>query len=119
MAPPLVLVVEDEALVRLHALSVLEEAGFSALAAASAEEAIALLEVRGEITIVFTDIQLGRGMDGLALARAVRDRWPPVELILTSGLKRVGPASCPSGAFFSANRIRRASCWIRSDLFAR
>jgi CheY-like chemotaxis protein len=102
MALPLVLIVEDEALIRLHALSVLEEAGFRVLEAATAEEAIALLETRGDIDIVFTDIQLGEGMDGLGLARAVRDRWPPVDLILTSGRMQVGPASMPErGVFLS------------------
>jgi CheY-like chemotaxis protein len=100
MALPLVLVVEDEALIRLHALSVLEDAGFPVLEAASAEAAIALLETRENIDIVFTDVQLGDGMDGLAFARAVRDRWPTVDLILTSGRMQVGPGSMPERGVF-------------------
>lgn len=100
MTLPLILVVEDEAIVRLHALSILGDAGFPTLEAASAEQAIALLETRRDIAVVFTDIQLGAGMDGLALARAIRNRWPPVELILTSGRMRVGPDRMPARGVF-------------------
>jgi CheY-like chemotaxis protein len=89
MAPPLVLVVEDEFLVRMNALSLLEEAGFGVLEAASADEAIALLEARKDIRIVFTDINMPGSMDGLRLAHAIRNRWPPIELVLTSGQMRV------------------------------
>jgi CheY-like chemotaxis protein len=100
MTSPLILVVEDEALVRMHAVTVLEDAGFSTLEAANAEEAIVLLEARSDIRIVFTDIQLGEGMDGLALARAIRERWPPVELLLASGLIRVEPDRMPERSVF-------------------
>lgn len=93
---------EDEPLLRLHAVSLIEDAGFEVVAAASAEEAIALLEHRGDISIVFTDIDLPGGMDGLRLAAAIRDRWPPVELILTSGHIKVDAADLPArGHFFS------------------
>ena len=100
MTSPLILVVEDEALVRMHAVTVLEDAGFSTLEAANGEEAIALLEARSDIRIVFTDIQLGEGMDGLALARAIRERWPPVELLLASGRMRVEPDRMPNRGLF-------------------
>jgi CheY-like chemotaxis protein len=102
MTSPLILVVEDEALVRMHAVTVLEDAGFSTLEAANGEEAIALLEARSDIRIVFTDIQLGGGMDGLALARAIPERWPPVELVLASGRMRVESDCMPDrGVFLS------------------
>ena len=85
MASVLVLVVEDEFLVRLHAVSLLEAAGFSTLAAGDADEAIAWLEARADIRVVFTDINMPGAMDGLRLAHVIRHRWPPIELVLTSG----------------------------------
>ena len=74
MSMPLVLVVEDEFLVRMNAVFLLEEAGFDVLEAGSADEAIALLEARKDIRIVFTDINMPGSMDGLRLAQAIRDR---------------------------------------------
>jgi two-component system, response regulator PdtaR len=100
MAPPLVLVVEDEFLVRMNALSLLEEAGFGVLEAGSADEAIALLERRKDIRIVFTDINMPGSMDGLRLAHAIRNRWPPIELVLTSGQMRVRNEDMPERGLF-------------------
>ena len=77
MPLPLDLIVEYEFLLRMHAVSLLEEAGFDTLEAGSADEAIALLESRKDIRIVFTDINLPGSMDGLRLAHAIRHRWPP------------------------------------------
>ncbi|WP_428333305.1 response regulator [Novosphingobium sp.] len=82
---PVVLVVDDEPLLRMMAIDVVEEAGFEAIEAADADAAIAIFELRPDIRILFTDIQMPGSMDGLKLARAVRDRWPPVRIILTSG----------------------------------
>jgi two-component system, response regulator PdtaR len=72
-----VLIVEDEALVRMAAVGMVEEAGFEVLEATSADEAILLLEARRDITVVFTDVEMPGSMDGLRLAHAVRGRWPP------------------------------------------
>ncbi len=69
----------------MMAADVVEEAGFEAIEAADADEAIAILEARSDIRILFTDIRMPGSMDGLKLARAVRDRWPPVKIIITSG----------------------------------
>ena len=80
-----VLVVEDEFLSRLHAVNLVEEAGYKAVEASNADEAIAILEARKDIRIVFTDIDMPGTMDGLKLAHAIRTRWPPIELIVTSG----------------------------------
>ena len=102
MSKPLVLIVEDEPLLRLHAVSLIKDAGFATLEAGSADEAIALLESDGLIRIVFSDIDLPGTMDGLRLAAAIRERWPPIELILTSGHITVDPADLPErGHFFS------------------
>ena len=100
MAPPLVLVVEDELLVRMNALSLLEEAGFGVLEAGSADEAISLLERRKDIRIVFTDINMPGSMDGLRLAHAIRDRWPPIDIVLTSGRMCVRDEDMPERGVF-------------------
>jgi CheY-like chemotaxis protein len=80
-----VLVVEDEPILRMMAVDMVEDAGFEAIEAADAIEAIDILEARPDIRLVFTDIDMPRGMDGIRLAAAIRDRWPPIKIILTSG----------------------------------
>ena len=97
-----VLIVEDEALVRMTALDMIEEAGFEILEATNADEAILLLEARRDITVVFTDIEMPGSMNGLRLAEAVRDRWPPVKIIATSGHYVVRDGDLPSGGLFLA-----------------
>jgi CheY-like chemotaxis protein len=96
-----VLIVEDEALVRMTAVDMIEEAGFEVLEATNADEAILLLEARRDITVVFTDIEIPGSMDGLRLARAVRGRWPPIKIIATSG-RYVVRDGAPSGGLFLA-----------------
>jgi CheY-like chemotaxis protein len=91
-----VLVVEDEALVRMTAVGMIEEAGFEVLEAANADEAILLLEARRDLTVVFTDIEMPGSMDGLRLAQAVRGRWPPIKIIATSGRYIVRAGDLPS-----------------------
>jgi CheY-like chemotaxis protein len=102
MSFPLVLVVEDEFLLRMHAVSLLQEAGFDTLEAGSADEAITFLETRNDIRIVFTDINLPGSMDGLRLAHVIRHRWPPIELLLTSGHSRVRDEEIPDRGIFLA-----------------
>ena len=75
-ANPAILVVEDELLLRLMAVDNVETAGFEALSAGTADEALAILEARADVRLVFTDVQMPGSMDGLRLAHAVRDRWP-------------------------------------------
>ena len=80
----------------------MKAAGYRAIEASNADEAIAILEARKDIRIVFTDIEMPGSMDGLKLARAIRDRWPPIELILTSGYVDVPENDIPErGLFFS------------------
>jgi DNA-binding NtrC family response regulator len=95
-----VLVVDDELLIRLHAAEMVAAAGFEAVEAANADEAIAILEVRQDICVVFTDIDMPGSMDGLKLAAAVAKRWPPIKLIVTSGKLRVSPDQLPPGGRF-------------------
>jgi CheY-like chemotaxis protein len=80
-----VLVVEDEFLIRSSTIEDLKREGFEVLEASNAAEAIATLETRQDIHLLFTDVDMPGSMDGLKLAAFVRDRWPPVEIIVTSG----------------------------------
>ena len=97
-----VVVVEDEALLLMMAVAIVEEAGFEALEARNADEALMLFERVPGIRILFTDIDMPGSMDGLMLARAVRDRWPPVEIIIVSGMKQPDAGALPErGVFFS------------------
>ncbi|EPE96439.1 response regulator [Rhizobium grahamii] len=80
-----VLVVEDEPLLRLAIVADLEEEGFTVFEASGAAEAIGILEKHSDIRLLFTDIDMPGTMDGLLLAAFVRDRWPPIKIIVTSG----------------------------------
>lgn len=95
-----VLIVEDEPLLRMMAVDLVEDAGFEALEAGDADEAVHLLEERLDISIVFTDIDMPGSMDGMKLAAAVRDRWPPIEIILTSGHVRADEIDLPARSVF-------------------
>ena len=97
-----ILIVEDEFLVRMAAVDLVEEAGFLALEAGNADEAIAILEERPEVRLVLTDIDMPGTMDGLKLAHYVRSRWPPIHLIIASGKAMVEEADLPSGTRFLA-----------------
>ena len=97
---PVVLIVEDELLLRMNAVEMIAAAGFEVVEAANADEAIEILESRRDITVVFTDIQMPGSMDGLKLARAVRGRWPPIKIIATSGQVHVAETDLPDGGRF-------------------
>jgi two-component system, response regulator PdtaR len=95
---PAVLVVEGEILIRELVAEELEEAGYSVIVANNADRAIAILEARQDIHLIFTDIDMPGSIDGLKMAAAVRDRWPPVHIIITSG--KVRPLEIPANALF-------------------
>lgn len=97
-----VLVVEDDALVRAEAVDLCEDAGFTTYEARNADQAIRMLERHSDIRVLFTDVEMPGTMDGLKLARAVRDRWPPVTIIVTSGRVQVGKDDMPENGLFFA-----------------
>lgn len=97
---PIVLIVEDEFLIRVDAVDMIRSAGFDVVEAGSADEAISILENRPDITVVFTDIQMPGSMDGLKLAAAIRGRWPPIKIVATSGLLNIGDGDLPAGSRF-------------------
>jgi CheY-like chemotaxis protein len=101
-AASVVLVVEDEDLVRRMAVDTLEDEGFTLVEAATADEALALLEVRDDIAILFTDIEMPGSMNGLELASQVAVRWPHIRLVLTSGRVRLSNQAVPDHGKFVA-----------------
>jgi CheY-like chemotaxis protein len=105
---PVILIVEDDFLLRMNAAEMIGDSGFDVVEAASADEAIAILEARPDIHVVFTDIQMPGSMDGLKLARFVRGRWPPIKIVATSGFVRVGADELPEGSRFLTKPYRPA-----------
>ena len=97
-----VLVVEDEPITRMDVVDQLEEGGFKVFEAPDADRAIKILEANPAICILFTDVDMPGSMDGLKLAAAVRDRWPPIRIVVASGLRKVNLDALPDNSrFFS------------------
>ena len=97
-----VLVVEDSPLILMNALDLVEAAGFQSVGARSADEAIAILEARPDIRLVFTDVEMPGTIDGVKLAHYIRNRWPPIHLIVASGRVIQEEIELPTGSrFFS------------------
>ena len=95
-----VLVVEDEVLIRMNTCDELLDLGFQVHEARDAQEALVQLGLHPGIRVLFTDIDMPGGSDGLQLARMVRDRWPSIGIIITSGRLRHGNAHLPAVARF-------------------
>lgn len=100
-----VLVVEDEPIQRLEMIDLVEEAGFEAVEAWDADHAVSILEARLDICVVFTDIDMPGSMDGLKLAAAIRHRWPPIEIIITTAGLHPDLMSLPSRSMFLSKPI--------------
>ena len=101
-----VLVVEDEPLLRMMTVDIVECAGFDALEATDATQAVEILARRPDIRIVFRDIDMPHGLDGMKLAALIRERWPPIELILTSGKLALRPEDMPARGVFLSKPYR-------------
>jgi CheY-like chemotaxis protein len=80
-----VLIVEDDSVVAELAAGMLNEIGFEAIVTHSAKEALERLSGDRRPTMVFTDIVMPGGMSGIELARKVRDRFPELPVLLTTG----------------------------------
>jgi CheY-like chemotaxis protein len=100
VVPSVVLVVEDEMLLRMRAVDMVEDAGFIPVEAVDADEAVAILESRSDVALLFTDIQMPGSMDGLKLAHAVHARWPPIKIILVSGQLQPANIDIPADSRF-------------------
>ncbi|MDP3075419.1 response regulator [Bradyrhizobium sp.] len=108
-APAVVLVVEDEMLLRMRAVDMVEDAGFTCVEAVDADQALAILESRSDIALLFTDIQMPGQMDGLGLAHAVHDRWPPIKIILVSGQLKLTKTDIPADSHFFGKPLAAAA----------
>jgi len=95
-----VLVVEDEMVLRLRAVDIVEDAGFTAVEAVNADQALAILESRSDIALLFSDIQMPGSMDGLTLAHAVHARWPSIKIVLVSGQVKLSDSDRPADSRF-------------------
>lgn len=103
-----VLVVEDELVLRMRAVDIVEDAGFTPVQAVNADQAISILETRSDISVLFTDIQMPGTMDGLRLAHAVHDRWPSIKIILVSGQIMPPVAERPVDSWFFGKPLETA-----------
>jgi DNA-binding NtrC family response regulator len=97
-----ILVVEDDALIRLGLMSLLEDEGFQSFGARNADDAIERLKGDAGIQLLITDVDMPGSMDGVRLAHYVRDRWPPVKLVVISGKVGLSSVSLPLGARFAS-----------------
>jgi two-component system, response regulator PdtaR len=96
----IILIVEDETLIRDYLGEILEQAGYRVVPATNADEAIEILESRNDVRVIITDINMPGSMDGLRLAAAVRDRWPPIKIIIATGKDRPRSEEMPMESQF-------------------
>jgi CheY-like chemotaxis protein len=98
---PVVLLVEDELLVRMAAADDLQDAGFHVLEAANADVALAVLEIcSDDVQVLFTDIDMPGSMNGLDLAENVQQRWPHISLLISSAYHKLHPGQIPDEGRF-------------------
>ena len=87
---------------RMYAVEMVKDAGFAS--AEASDQAVAVLEFRSDIALLFTDIQMPGTLDGLKLAHAVHKRWPPIKIIVVSGLLKLADLACPPIGASTASR---------------
>ena len=106
--PAVVLVVEDEMLLRMRAVDMVEDAGYTSVEAVDADKAVAILEARSDVALMLTDIQRPGSMDGLKLAHTVHRRWPPIKIILVSGQLQLANIEIPLDSRFFGKPLEAA-----------
>jgi CheY-like chemotaxis protein len=104
--PQVVLVVEDEMLLRMKAVDMVEDAGYISAEATDADEALAILQSRSDIALLFTDVQMPGSMNGLQLAHVVHERWPPIKIILASGQLKLSGSDIPQDSRFFGKPLK-------------
>ena len=98
-SPPLALIVEDEMILRLNAVEMLEDMGFSVINSETADEALTIME-KQRVELLISDIHMPGKLDGLALARLAAERWPDMRTVICSGRVRVVGSELPTNAAF-------------------
>jgi CheY-like chemotaxis protein len=106
--PLVVLVVEDEMLLRMKVVDMVEDAGYVPVEAVDADEAMAILQSRSDIALMLTDVQMPGSMNGLQLAHAVHERWPPIKIILASGQLKLSGSDIPLDSRFFGKPLQSA-----------
>jgi CheY-like chemotaxis protein len=106
LLPQVVLVVEDEMLLRMRVVDMVEDAGYIPVEAVDADEAMAVLQSRSDIALLFTDVQMPGSMNGLQLAHAVHERWPPIKIILASGQLKLSGSDIPQNSRFFGKPLK-------------
>lgn len=101
-----VLIIEDEPVLRIEVIDMVERAGFEAVESTSVEDAIHTLEERLDIRIVYIDLDMPRGVKGIEIAAAIRDRWPPIDIILTAANFAKADLDLPARAEFYSKPIQ-------------
>jgi CheY-like chemotaxis protein len=112
---PVILLVEDEALVRAVQVDILREAEFWVIEAENADEAFEILKQRRDIKAVLTDVDMPGSLDGFEFARLVRQGWPEVGVLVISGKTTPGPGDLPRGATFVSKPVRPAALVARIE----
>lgn len=107
--PPVILIVEDEVMLRMELGDMLTDAGYRVIAEATADHALAVIDARPDIKLLFTDVVMPGPLDGCALARIVDKRWPQIGLLVASGKMRPSPGELPDRAHFVAKPYRRSA----------
>ncbi|WP_349628661.1 response regulator [Bradyrhizobium sp. JYMT SZCCT0180] len=100
LLPLVVLVVEDEMMLRMRVVDMVEDAGYVPVEAVDADEAMTILRSRSDIALMLTDVQMPGSMNGLQLAHAVRENWPPIKIILASGQLNLSDSDIPLDSRF-------------------
>jgi CheY-like chemotaxis protein len=113
--PPLAVVVDDEELLRIYAAGLLEEYGFRVLEAEDARTALKILESNKDVRLLFTDIQMPGGLDGMDLTREVHARWPNVLLVIASGGNKPARAEIPDDGRFIRKPYEAAELFNQVD----
>ena len=106
--PFIVLVVEDEMMLRMKVVDMVEDAGYIPVEAVDADEAMAILQSRNDIALMLTDVQMPGSMNGLELAHAVHERWPPIKIILASGQLKLSASEIPLDSRFFGKPLQSA-----------
>jgi len=87
---PVVLVAEDEILIRITLTQHLRNAGFRIIEASGASEAIGILSSGERVDVLFTDVRMPGDSDGIRLAQWVKQNHPGVRIVFASGEKNIG-----------------------------
>jgi two-component system, response regulator PdtaR len=109
--PATILVVEDDALVQLELADWLADLGLTVLTADNADQAIERLDSHPQIDLLLTDIRMPGTMDGIRLAHHVAERWPPVKIVVLSGLFRTPLCELPPNSLFVPKPYRPEELW--------